>query len=269
MRASSFAATGIGPAAPFSMPHSRILAAFFCVALAHAALIAVFVATARTPAPRAIQSTAIIAQLLQPEPDATPVAVQSTQQQKVAHAPTELHRPQARAGHAPKPSAARPPAATATATTPTPTAAARSIVSTAAASPNQSSQPPASSPNAVAQPATASAAIASSAKAPATRETIALAAPKHVEHADCRITKPAYPELSKRRGETGTATVRFIIGTTGGIESVSLVKSSGFSRLDDAAVEALRSSTCQPYLENGSPIRVFYTQAFTFGLDDD
>ncbi len=62
--------------------------------------------------------------------------------------------------------------------------------------------------------------------------------------------------------------MRFIIGTTGGIESVSLVKSSGFSRLDDAAVEALRSSTCQPYLENGSPIRVFYTQAFTFGLDD-
>ena len=104
---------------------------------------------------------------------------------------------------------------------------------------------------------------------PGSRETIAIAAPKHVDHADCRIVKPAYPELSKRRDETGTATVRFVIGTTGAIDTVTLVKSSGFARLDDAAVQALRESTCQPYVENGAPIRASYVQAFTFGLDDD
>ena len=98
---------------------------------------------------------------------------------------------------------------------------------------------------------------------------MAIAAPKHVDHADCRIVKPSYPELSRRRGEAGTVTVRFVIGTTGAIDTVTLVKSSGFARLDDAAVEALRASTCQPYVENGSPIRATYVQAFTFGLDYD
>lgn len=98
---------------------------------------------------------------------------------------------------------------------------------------------------------------------------MAIAAPKHVEHADCRIAKPAYPALSKRRGEAGTASVRFVIGTTGAIDGITLVKSSGFARLDDAALGALRESTCRPYLENGSPIRVSYVQPFTFGLEGD
>ncbi|MGN6316009.1 energy transducer TonB [Trinickia sp.] len=100
-------------------------------------------------------------------------------------------------------------------------------------------------------------------------DTIAITTPKRVEHADCRIVKPAYPELSKRRSETGTATVRFVIGTTGAIDSVTLAKSSGFPRLDDAALEALRESTCAPYVENGSPVRASYEQAFKFGLEDD
>lgn len=100
-------------------------------------------------------------------------------------------------------------------------------------------------------------------------DTIAVAAPKHVERADCHIVKPAYPALSRRRGEAGTATVRFVIGTTGALDSVMLAKSSGFPRLDDAALEALRESTCAPYVENGSPMRASYEQAFKFGLEDD
>jgi protein TonB len=138
----------------------------------------------------------------------------------------------------------------------------------AAAQRSEPGEPVTRAPSAAAQSATPSAS-APPVAAPAARETLAVAAPKHVEHADCRIVKPTYPELSKRRDETGTVTVRFIIGATGAIETVAVVKSSGFVRLDDAAVEALRASTCQPYLENGSPIRVSYMQAFTFGLDDD
>jgi protein TonB len=127
--------------------------------------------------------------------------------------------------------------------------------------------PPSAAPSA---PGTGGAPGAPSAPgAPGARETIAVAAPKHVAHADCRIVKPAYPELSKRRDETGTATVRFVIDTSGAVDAVTLLKSSGYERLDNAAMQALRASTCQPYVENGTPVRVSYVQAFTFGLDDN
>lgn len=97
---------------------------------------------------------------------------------------------------------------------------------------------------------------------------MALSAPKNVAHLDCNIIQPAYPALSQRRGESGTAHVRFVVGLSGKIESIELKKSSGYSRLDDAAVAAMRASSCRPYIENGTPIRAMYTQPFEFGLND-
>ncbi|HLX01525.1 MAG TPA: TonB family protein, partial [Trinickia sp.] len=73
---------------------------------------------------------------------------------------------------------------------------------------------------------------------------------------------------SQRRGEAGTAYVRFVVGLTGKIEDVELRKSSGFSRLDEAAMAAMRASACRPYVENGTPVRAAYTQPFTFGFND-
>ena len=76
-------------------------------------------------------------------------------------------------------------------------------------------------------------------------------APKDVAHLECNIAKPDYPALSRRRGEAGTALVKFVVGLTGKIENIELKKSSGSSRLDDAALDAMRSSACKPYMENG------------------
>ena len=95
---------------------------------------------------------------------------------------------------------------------------------------------------------------------------MALNAPKNVSHLDCRIVAPDYPARSKRLGETGTAYVRFVVGLAGEIEDVELKKSSGFERLDNAALEAMRASTCKPYTENGTPVRAAYTQPFDFSL---
>ena len=95
-----------------------------------------------------------------------------------------------------------------------------------------------------------------------------ISAPKNVSHLDCNIAKPDYPALSRRRGETGTAYVRFVVGLTGNLENVELKKSSGYDRLDDAALAAVRASACKPYLENGVPIRAAYTQPYQFGLSD-
>nr|WP_238554510.1 energy transducer TonB [Paraburkholderia hospita] len=99
------------------------------------------------------------------------------------------------------------------------------------------------------------------------KPTLALSAPKNVSHLDCSIVQPDYPALSRRRSETGTAMVRFVVGLTGEIENIELKKSSGYDRLDQAALDAMHSSSCKPYLEHGEPIRAAYTQPFNFSLD--
>lgn len=262
---------GAMPAAFVGMLRSRLVPAFLCVALAHVVLLAIFVTAHRTPAPRAVSSTAIVAQLLQSQADTPAVAVQSRPEPTPARARPEPERPHVTA--APQRAARQ----AVPSTTPAPVAPHPIGPGPAPAQAPAQPNPPATNASSAA-PQTAVASANPSAAAPSgsgaagarsAQETIAIAAPKHVDHADCRIVKPAYPELSKRRDETGTATVRFVIGTTGAIDTITLVKSSGFARLDDAAVQALRASTCQPYVENGAPIRASYVQAFTFGLDDD
>ncbi len=269
MQASSPAMAGVVPVAFVGMLRSRLLPAFLCVALAHAVLLAIFVAANRPPAPRAVRSTAIMAQLLRPQAEAAAVALQSHAEPSPKRTLPEPDRPHVSAAsqHLARP-AVRPVAAV-------PSAHAVSPAPAPVQAPAQPSVPATNAPSVATQTAagatkpSSAAPSAQSTTSPSAPQTIAIAAPKHVEHADCRVVKPAYPELSKRRDETGTATVRFVIGTTGAIDSVTLVKSSGFARLDDAAIQALRASTCEPYVENGAPIRASYVQAFTFGLDDD
>jgi periplasmic protein TonB len=116
-------------------------------------------------------------------------------------------------------------------------------------------------------PTTPAVAVAQASEAPQPgKPVITLNAPKNVSHLDCRIVTPDYPNRSKRLGETGTAYVRFVVGLTGQIEDVELKKSSGFDRLDGAALDAMRASSCEPYLENGAPVRAAYTQPFNFAL---
>ncbi|KND60670.1 Ferric siderophore transport system, periplasmic binding protein TonB [Candidatus Burkholderia verschuerenii] len=100
------------------------------------------------------------------------------------------------------------------------------------------------------------------------KPTMDLAAPKNVAHLSCNIAQPEYPAMARRRGETGTATVRLTVGLSGKIENVTLQKSSGLSRLDDAALDAVRGSACSPYKENGEAIRATATVPFVFSLDN-
>ncbi|WP_185219114.1 energy transducer TonB [Paraburkholderia dinghuensis] len=94
----------------------------------------------------------------------------------------------------------------------------------------------------------------------------AMRAPKPVSHVDCSIAQPDYPEAAQRRGEAGTAVVRFVVDVDGRIESAQIVRSSGYTRLDNAALDALRSGTCRPSRDAGVPVRVVFEQPFVFGL---
>jgi protein TonB len=222
----------------------RVIAASVAVVAIHAALLAVVLTMRNEPPPLAIVSKTITAELISPAPPqplAAPVAIQST---PVPPPPKPVPpKPQ------PKPKPVIQPHVK-SAPTPLPETTAPSPV--AAAAPEPAPAPPA--------PPAAAPAIG--------RPTMELNAPKDVAHLECNIAVPDYPAMSRRRGESGTALVKFVVGLTGKIENIELKKSSGSSRLDDAALDAMRSSACKPYKENGVAIRAAYSQPFVFGLND-
>lgn len=245
MRASHTVPTGLAPVLASRM-NSRAVTATAAVVVIHVALLAVVLSMRHDEPVRPLESRTMTAELLSPAPVAAPAAVQSIAPPPKPTPPVPHPKPKVQAHPTPTPKPTP---------MPLPQAAAPSSTAPAAAE----SAPPA--PAAPVAPAAAA--------APAIgRPTMEISAPKNVAHLDCSIAKPDYPALSRRRGETGTAYVRFVVGLTGSLENIELKKSSGFDRLDDAALAAVRATTCKPYVENGVPIRAAYTQPYQFGLDD-
>ena len=77
---------------------------------------------------------------------------------------------------------------------------------------------------------------------------------------------PEYPRTSKRLGEEGKVLVRLLINTRGLVDKATLEKSSGFNRLDEAALEAARRGRFKPYTENGMAIAAIAIVPFDFTL---
>ncbi|WP_144154544.1 energy transducer TonB [Paraburkholderia sp. BCC1885] len=244
MRTSPSVPAGFEPA-PSTRRNSRTLTATAAVAAIHLALLAVILSMRHEPPVRPLESRTMTAELLSPAPVAAPVALQSIAPPPPKPTPPVPHvKPKVQPRPTPKP-------------TPEPLPM--------AASPS----PTAPAPAEAAPPTSAAPAAPAAAAAPAIgRPTMEISAPKNVSHLDCNIAKPDYPAMSRRRGESGTAYVRFVVGLTGNLENIELKKSSGYDRLDQAALDAVRESSCKPYLENGVPIRAAYTQPYQFGLSD-
>ena len=66
---------------------------------------------------------------------------------------------------------------------------------------------------------------------------------------------PAYPAQSRREGEQGVVTLRVLVDERGRTVEVNVQKSSGFPRLDAAALQAIRRWTFVPPTRNGQPVR--------------
>ncbi len=65
---------------------------------------------------------------------------------------------------------------------------------------------------------------------------------------------PVYSRISAKMRESGKAIVRVYIDEAGLPRNVQLAASTGFSRLDDAALAAVRNCRFRPYLENGTAV---------------
>lgn len=64
-----------------------------------------------------------------------------------------------------------------------------------------------------------------------------------------------YPPISQRLSEQGTVTVRYAVDVDGSVGAVTVEKSSGYSRLDEAAVRCVQTRWRQkPATQNGKPI---------------
>jgi protein TonB len=101
------------------------------------------------------------------------------------------------------------------------------------------------------------------APAPAVPSTAPKMDPKHP------MSKPEYPAASRREGEAGTVQLEIYVLETGKVGDVRVKKSSGFERLDEAAVkEAKRSWRFVPGTENGKPVAMWRVFAVTFDLKD-
>lgn len=65
--------------------------------------------------------------------------------------------------------------------------------------------------------------------------------------------EPVYPRASRRAGEAGLVVVRVFVGTDGLPRQLQVLQSSGFVRLDEAALEGVRRARFKPPTENGQP----------------
>lgn len=94
------------------------------------------------------------------------------------------------------------------------------------------------------------------------------AGPVMVGNLDERLIEgrpPRYPMESRRKREQGTVVVRLLIGTDGRVQQISIARSSGFERLDQAAIQAIRGWRWQPIIRDGLPVEVrgLYSMPFT------
>lgn len=64
------------------------------------------------------------------------------------------------------------------------------------------------------------------------------------------------PRASRRAGEHGTAWLRVVVDVRGQPALVALQRSSGFARLDEQALFAMRQARFRPYTENGTALEV-------------
>jgi protein TonB len=125
---------------------------------------------------------------------------------------------------------------------------------------------PALNPDSSSQNTTA----ASTAAAPATASG-KTGSPSLVEpSADADYLKnppPGYPRVSRRNGEQGTVIVRVFINTQGSPEKAEVRTSSGFARLDQAALEAVQRWRFVPGRRNGTPEAMWFNIPVRFILE--
>jgi protein TonB len=79
-------------------------------------------------------------------------------------------------------------------------------------------------------------------------------------------TPPTYPKQSLRLGEQGKTVLLVELDELGRVASVTVKTKSGFPRLDEAAINAVKTWHCTPAKRNGVAVRSVALQPFNFAI---
>lgn len=77
---------------------------------------------------------------------------------------------------------------------------------------------------------------------------------------------PAYPPLSRRLNEEGKVVLRVELDEQGHVSAARVATTSGFARLDESALAAVKTWRCNPARRDGQPVRAVALQPFKFVL---
>jgi len=77
---------------------------------------------------------------------------------------------------------------------------------------------------------------------------------------------PAYPYLSRRAKEQGVVLLKVLVSTDGKAERLQVEESSGFDRLDDAALKTVAKWRFMPATQAGQPREAWVIVPVTFSL---
>jgi len=79
--------------------------------------------------------------------------------------------------------------------------------------------------------------------------------------------EPEYPPASRRSGEEGSLILQVLVGADGRVTDSKLVQTSGFDRLDQAALEGVKGNyRFVPGTVDGKPAPMWFTFRFTWKL---
>lgn len=95
-------------------------------------------------------------------------------------------------------------------------------------------------------------------------------APKKIPPSAVRYQKlPVlnFPLLSKRAHESGIVVLRIVVDASGRLKDASVHKSSGFARLDEQAIQDIRSARFAPQTEDGKPVEWETLAPLAYELD--
>ncbi len=84
-----------------------------------------------------------------------------------------------------------------------------------------------------------------------------------------KIGEDYYPDASKRNNEEGTCRVQLHVGADGRIGDASIQQTSGFPRLDEACLKAVKGQRMLPATEDGKPIDTVAVLPITWKLRTD
>lgn len=80
-------------------------------------------------------------------------------------------------------------------------------------------------------------------------------------------TRPVYPPLARRLGESGKVVLGVELDETGRVTAAQVLTSSGSNRLDAAALAVVKTWRCKPAQRDGHAVRSVATQPFNFTLE--